>query len=159
MCNAWSFSCYTVQTTLCFIPLCPFQKKAATSDETNFTSSPTLGRGHLNSVIKLRNGNILSAWKQVFCVCWLSLLSPCPYKNKNSIFLVHERCQGQGNKEKVFGDIKFTGKNMDKKEDRSKDRGLLVGKRWCWERYGCTQKDLQNKSCWGTLWSSFLAFQ
>lgn len=55
----------------------------------------------------------------------------CPYKNKYSIFLVHERCQGQGNKEKVFGDIKFTGKNMDKKEDRSKDRSLLVGKRWC----------------------------
>lgn len=53
------------------------------------------------------------------------------YKNRNCIFLVHERRQVQENKQKVFGDLKSTGTNMDKKEDRSGDRGLLIGKGWC----------------------------
>lgn len=48
---------------------------------------------------------------------------PCPYKNRNYVFPVLERCLGQENKEKVFGDLKSAGKNMDKKEDRSEDRG------------------------------------
>ena len=47
----------------------------------------------------------------------------CTYKNRNYIFPVLERCLGQENKKKVFGDLKSAGKNMDKKENRSEDTG------------------------------------
>ena len=45
----------------------------------------------------------------------------CTYKNRNCVFLVLEWSPGEENK--VFGDLKSAGKNMDEKEGRSEDRG------------------------------------
>lgn len=45
----------------------------------------------------------------------------CTYKKRNYIFPVLERCLGQENKEKVFGEPEVCSKNVDKKEDRSVD--------------------------------------